>query len=416
MVESVNKDPPCLFLYPYIMQQEVAILEHEVFELILQIVLVLFAAKVAGQISIRLGQPSVLGKIIVGILLGPAFLGWIEQTEFIIAFSEIGVLLLMFLAGLETDVEGLSKNARVATLVAVLGVVTPILMGWGSSPLFHIPTSEGIFIGLLLAATSVSISVQTLREIGWLNSREGATLLGAAVLDDVIVVVLIALAMGFFMGADTNIGWVIAQQIIFFIIIFIIGKWIVPKFIHVFEKFKVTEPIVAAAIILLFASACFADILGVSGIIGTYFMGVAIGRTKYAKEIEHGVSPIAYGIFVPFFFINIGLPINFDGMGDQIVFIVVFTIIALVSKFVGCGLGAKIGGFNWRSSAGIGAGMISRGEVALILASIGLSGGILSNEVYGAMVIVVIITTLATPPLLKLIFGKREESQEFPFK
>lgn len=387
-------------------------MEFDVFEFILQIVLVLFVAKVAGQISIRLGQPSVLGKILAGIILGPAVLGWIEQTNLIITFSEIGVLLLMFLAGLETDVEGLSKNAKAATLVAVLGVIVPILMGWGSSPLFGIPTTEGIFIGLLLAATSVSISVQTLREIGWLNSREGATLLGAAVLDDVIVVILIAVALGFFVGEDTNIGWVIGQQIIFFVIIYIVGKYIVPKFIHAFERFKVTEPIVASALILLFAFAYFADFLGVSGIIGTYFIGVAIGRTQYAKQIEDGISPIAYGIFVPFFFINIGLPISFDGMGDQIVFIVVFTIIALLSKFIGCGLGAKMGGFGWRSSAGIGAGMISRGEVALILASIGLTSGLLSNSFYGAMVIVIIITTLVTPPLLKIIFGKREESQE----
>ena len=141
-------------------------------------------------------------------------------------------------------------------------------------------------------------------------------------------------------------------------------------------------------------------------------MGVAISRTKYAKEVEHGVSPIAYGIFVPFFFINIGLPMSFDGIGDQIVFIIVFSIIAVLSKFIGCGLGAKVCGFGWKSSAGIGAGMISRGEVALILASIGLTGGILSQEFYGAMIVVIIITTLVTPPLLKLIFGKREEAHQ----
>lgn len=385
-------------------------MEFDVFGFILQIVLVLFVAKIAGQISVRLGQPSVLGKIIAGIVLGPAVLGWIEQTDTIILFSEIGVLLLMFLAGLETDIDGLSKNAKTATLVAVLGIVVPIGMGWGASPLFGIPTSEGIFLGLLLAATSVSISVQTLREIGWLNSREGATLLGAAVLDDVIVVILIAVAMGFFVGEDTNLAWVIAQQAIFFVVIFIIGKWIVPKFMQVFEKFKITEPVLTAALILIFAFAYFADFLGVSGIIGTYFIGVAIGRTKYAEQVEHSVSPIAYGIFVPFFFINIGLPINFDGMGDQILFIIVFSIIALLSKFIGCGLGAKVGGFSWRSSAGIGAGMISRGEVALILATIGLGGGLLTQDIYGAMVIVIIITTLVTPPLLKIIFGKREEA------
>lgn len=384
----------------------------DVFEFILQIVLVLLVAKIAGQISIRLGQPSVLGKIITGIILGPAVLGWIEETDTIKIFSEIGVLLLMFLAGLETDLESLNKNVKAATLVAVFGVVMPIFMGWASSPFFHIPTSEGVFIGLLLAATSVSISVQTLREIGWLNSREGATLLGAAVIDDVIVVILIAVAIGFFVGTDTNIAWVIGQQIIFFIVIYLVGKYLVPKFMDVFERFSITEPVVAAALILLFAFAYFANLLGVSGIIGTYFMGVALSRTKYAKQVEEGISPIAYGIFVPFFFIHIGLPMSFDGLGDQIAFIIVFSLIAILSKFIGCGLGAKICGFGWKSSAGIGAGMISRGEVALILASIGLSNGIISQKFYGSMIVVIIITTLVTPPLLKLIFGKREATAE----
>ncbi|MED3660855.1 cation:proton antiporter [Ureibacillus sp. FSL K6-8385] len=384
----------------------------DVFDFILQIVLVLFVAKIAGQISLRLGQPSVLGKIIAGIVLGPAVLGWIEQTEIIHVFSEIGVLLLMFLAGMETDLESLNKNVKAATLVAVLGVIVPILMGWGAAPLFGLPTSEGVFLGLLLAATSVSISVQTLREIGWLNSKEGATLLGAAVLDDVVVVILIAVAIGFFMGTDTNIAWVIAQQIIFFIVIYIVGKYIVPKFMKLFGGMLVTEPIIAGALILLFAAAYFADFLGVSGIIGTYFMGVALSKTKYAQQIEHGISPIAYGIFVPFFFINIGLPMSFDGIGDQIIFILVFSVIAVLSKFIGCGLGAKVCGFSWKSSAGIGAGMISRGEVALILASIGLSGGILSEKIYGAMIVVIVVTTLVTPPLLKFIFGKRLEAEE----
>lgn len=376
---------------------------------ILQIAIVLIAAKVAGQISVRLGQPSVLGKIIAGIIIGPAILGWVSGSEIITIFSEIGVLLLMFLAGMETDLKSLNKNMKSAVVIAVLGVITPILLGWWGGSLFGLSTEESIFLGLLLAATSVSISVQTLKEIGWLNSREGATLLGAAVLDDVIVIILIAVAMGIFVGADTNIALLLGKQVLFFVGIILAGKWFIPQFIRAISRFKITEPVVSSALIIVFASAYFADALGVSGIIGTYFAGLFIAKTEFAKEVEERVSPIAYGIFVPFFFINIGLAISFDGVGNQVGFIVVLTIIALLSKFIGCGLGARLTGFNTRSSMGIGAGMISRGEVALILATMGLESGLINGDYYTSIILVVIITTLVTPPLLKMIFGKREE-------
>lgn len=386
--------------------------ELHVYEFVATIVIVLLASKIAGQISIRLGQPSVLGKIIIGIILGPAFLGVIQNTEVIHIFSEIGVLLLMFLAGLETDVKGLNQNLKSATLVAVLGVVAPILLGWAGGELFGLEGKEAIFLGLVLAATSVSISVQTLREIGWLNSREGSTLLGAAVLDDIIVIVLIAFAIGFFTGESVNMVTLFGSLALFFIVIFVIGRWVVPWVLHGIAMFKVSESLVAFALIIIFAFAYFADFLGVSGIIGTYFAGISIGRTKYAHEIEEKVSPIAYGIFVPFFFIAIGLPVTFDGVGGQIGFLVFLTLIAIVSKWIGCGLGAKVTGFGWRSSLGIGAGMISRGEVALILASMGLSAELLPQSHYTSIIIVIILTTLVTPPLLKGIFGKHYNSED----
>jgi len=376
---------------------------------VLTIVIVLLASKIAGQISIRLGQPSVLGKIIAGILLGPALLGWIQPSELITEFSEIGVLLLMFLAGLETDVKSLNQNMKSAVAIAVAGVIVPILLGWAGGVWFGLTTTEAIFLGLVLAATSVSISVQVLRELGWLNSREGAALLGAAVLDDIIVIILIAVAMGFFTGESTNLGLLLGGQVAFFALIFVLGRWLVPYFVHAFARFKITEPIVTAAIIIAFAFAWGADFFGVSGIIGTYFAGIALARTEWAHQIEDKVSPIAYGIFVPFFFINIGLPISFDGVGDQIWFIVIFCIIAVISKWIGCGLGARLTGFNTKSSIGIGAGMISRGEVALILASMGLGAGLLPQSHYTSIIIVVIFSTLITPPLLKMVFGKRDE-------
>ncbi|KGR77379.1 cation:proton antiporter [Ureibacillus manganicus] len=374
---------------------------------ILQIVIILLATKLAGELSIRLGQPSVLGKIIVGIILGPALLGWVHDTELVSVFSQIGVLLLMFLAGLETNLKDLNENKKSALLVALGGIVVPIIMSYIVAQFYDFSMPESIFIGLLLSATSVSISVQVLRELGWLNSKEGSALLGAAVLDDIIVVILIAIAMSVFAGADTNIALLIGKKIVFFIIIILASKWLVPKFIQIFSKFKVTEGVLSAGLIICFGFAYFAEYVGVAGIIGTFFAGLAIAQTNYGHEIEKQVQPIAYGIFVPFFFVSIGLSVSFVGIGDQIGFMVIFSIIAIVSKFIGSGIGARLSGFNNRSSMGIGAGMISRGEVALILAALGLEGGLLPTDYYTSVIIVIIVTTLVTPPLLKVIFGTR---------
>ena len=375
---------------------------------IVQIVIILLATKIAGQLSIRLGQPSVLGKIIIGIILGPALLGWVHDTEIVSIFSQIGVLLLMFLAGLETNMKDLNRNLKAALFVAIGGIIAPIIGGYIGAQYYGLSVSESIFIGLLLSATSVSISVQTLKELGWLNSKEGSTLLGAAVLDDIIVVILMAVAMSFFVGSDVSIALLIGKKILFFVLIILASKWLVPKFIQIFSKFKVTEGALSAGLIICFSFAYFAEYLGIAGIIGTFFAGIAIAQTKFKEEIEHKVEPIAYGIFVPFFFVSIGLAVSFEGIGNQIGLIVVFSIVAILSKFLGSGIGARLSGFQTRSSMGIGAGMISRGEVALILAAMGLESGLLPTEYYTAMIIVVIVTTLVTPPLLKIFFGKRD--------
>ncbi|MGG0658562.1 cation:proton antiporter [Rummeliibacillus pycnus] len=374
---------------------------------ILQIVIILFATKIAGHISVRLGQPSVLGKIIVGIVLGPAILGWVHDTEVLKAFSDIGVLLLMFLAGLETNLEDLNRNKKAALLVAVGGIIVPIVMGYFGSIYFGLSTNEAIFIGLLLSATSVSISVQTLRELGWLNSKEGATLLGAAVLDDIIVVVLLAVAMSFFAGSEVSISMLIGKKILFFVIIILASKWLVPIFLKMFSKFKVTETLLSGALIICFGFAYFAEYFGIAGIIGAFVAGIAISQTSFKKNIESKIEPVAYGIFVPIFFVSIGLSVSFKGIGDQLGMIVVFSLIAILSKFIGSGLGARISGFHTKSSMGIGAGMISRGEVALIIAAMGLDNKLLPVEYYTSMIIVVVITTIVTPPLLKVIFGKK---------
>ncbi|MBY0220009.1 cation:proton antiporter [Paenibacillus illinoisensis] len=379
-------------------------------EFVLVLAIILIFTKIAGDLSVRLGQPSVLGKLIVGVILGPALLGWVQPTDFIHHMSEIGVLLLMFIAGLETDLEQLKKNWKSAFAVAVGGVILPFIGGYGSAIAFGMTQAHALFFGLLFCATSVSISVQTLKDMNQLSSREGTTILGAAVVDDVLVVVLLAVMMSL-LGAgagDVSIGLLIGKKALFFLIIAFAGWWLVPRIMKWMAPLRVTETVITAGLIICFAFSYFAEWMGVAGIIGAFAAGIAISQTNFKHEVETKLEPIAYSIFVPVFFVSIGLNVTFDGVGSQILLIVVISLIAIITKWIGGGAGARLTGFDRSSSMAIGAGMISRGEVALIIASTGLTSGLLDPEYFTSVVIMVIITTLVTPPLLKITFARKK--------
>lgn len=382
-------------------------------EYILAIIVILVFTKIAGHLSVMIGQPSVLGKLIAGIILGPAVLNWVEPNEFISQFAQIGVLLLMFIAGLETDLEQLKENWKSAVAVALGGVVLPLIGGYGLSVALGLSHNESLFMGLLLCATSVSISVQALKEMNQLSSREGTTILGAAVVDDIVVVILLAVMISFLgIGSgDVSIPLLIGKKVIFFAVIAAACIWLVPLLMKLAAKLKVTEAIMSGAIVICLGFAYFAEWLGVAGIIGSFAAGLAISQTSFKEVVEHRVEPITYTLFVPVFFVSIGLNITFDGLSDQIVFMILLSIVAIITKLIGCGFGAKITGFNTKSSLIIGAGMISRGEVALIIASTGLASGLLPQSYFTSVVLVVIVTTLVTPPLLKWLFTKDEPKQ-----
>jgi len=386
-------------------------------EYILALIVILLFTKVAGHLSVMLGQPSVLGKLIAGIILGPAVLNWVQPTEFIDHFAEIGVLLLMFIAGLETDLQQLKENWKASVAVALGGVILPLIGGYGLSIALGLPQAEALFMGLLLCATSVSISVQALKEMNQLSSREGTTILGAAVVDDIVVVIMLAVMISFLgIGdGDVSLTWLIGKKVIFFAIIAVASIWLVPLVMKLASKLKVTEAVMSGAIVICLGFAYFAEWLGVAGIIGSFAAGLAISQTKFRKEVEHRVEPITYTLFVPVFFVSIGLNITFDGLGDQVVFMVLLSIVAIITKLIGCGFGAKLTGFSTKSSLIIGAGMISRGEVALIIATTGLSAGLFPQKYFTSIVLVVIVTTLVTPPLLKAMFSTKQVKQHNNF-
>ncbi|UYX54048.1 cation:proton antiporter [Bacillus thuringiensis] len=382
------------------------------FEFFFQIALILLSTKLAGDLSVRLGQPSVLGKLIVGIVIGPAILGWIENSELLTQLSNVGVILLMFMAGLETDLEELNANRNSSLAVALGGIVLPFVGGYVSGLVMGMEQGNAVFLGLLLCATSVSISVQTLRDLGKMKTRESTTMLGAAVFDDILVVILLAFAMSFLGTDDVNLTMVILKKVVFFASIILIGWKGVPAIMRWLSPLRVSESIVSAALIICFSFAYFGELLGIAGIIGAFAAGIAISQTNYKHEVEKKVEPIAYAMFVPVFFVSIGMNITFDGIGNQIWFILALTVIAVLTKLIGCGFGARMTGFDAKSSAIIGAGMVSRGEVALIIAGTGLSSGLLAQDYFTAIVIVVILTTMITPPMLKYTFGAKDKAMK----
>ncbi|MDF2682446.1 MAG: sodium:proton antiporter [Brevibacillus sp.] len=374
--------------------------------LIFQLAMILIASKIAGDISVRLGQPSVLGKLLIGIVLGPSVLGVVTDTEVIQEISQIGVILLMFIAGLETDIDEFKRTGKASTSVGVMGIIAPLALGYAAGLALGLSSIESVFLGLLLSATSVSISVQTLKELGKLKSKEGATIMGAAVIDDVLVIIALAFLMSF-AGGDVNLGMVILKKVAFFAIIILVSWKVVPWVLKKFAPLQVTESVISAGLIICFLFAYFAEYTGVAAIIGAYIAGVAISLTNYRDEITHKVETVSYSIFVPVFFTSVGVTAQFAGILEHLWIIVLLSVLAIVSKLLGGALGAKMSGFPWRNSMAIGSAMVSRGEVALIIAAIGLESQLLTDDMFAILIIVVLVTTIVTPPMMKVFFSDK---------
>jgi monovalent cation:proton antiporter-2 (CPA2) family protein len=374
--------------------------------LILELAIILIASKIAGDISVRLGQPSVLGKLLIGIVLGPSVLGLVTGTETLAEISQIGVILLMFIAGLETDLDEFKRTGKASMYVGFGGIIVPLVIGYFTGKIMGFTDFEAWFFGLLFSATSVSISVQALKELNQLKTRAGATILGAAVIDDVVVILALAFLMSLG-GGDVHLGVTILKKVVFFAGAILVGWKVVPWFLGRFAKLKVTETVISSALIICFVFAFLAEYTGVAAIIGAYIAGIAISLTNYKKEVTEKVETISYSIFVPVFFAFIGISAEFGGIAGNVGLIIVLSIIAILTKLIGAMFGAKIAGFSWGNSMGIGAAMVSRGEVALILAALGLESGFLSEDMFAVVVVVILVTTIVTPPMMKWFFSSK---------
>lgn len=366
---------------------------------------ILFVTQLVSHFFNRWGIPDVIGQILVGIVAGPAVLGWIHQTAMIEEFQEIGVIVLMFIAGLESDLSLLKKYLKPAMAVAVGGMALPIVVMGLASQLFGLQWFESLFIGVIFSATSVSISVAVLREFNQIDSKEGATVLGAAVADDIggvlILSVLISLMNGKGGESSTSLPLIIMMQAIFFGGTYLLVRWLAPYLMHLSKHLLTTAAPAVMAMILCLGMASLADLVHLSGAVGAFFAGIAVANTKARHDIAEAFEPLGYAVFIPVFFVNVGLVMRLNHFLDSLVFIVVMTILACLTKLIGSGGGAMLMGFDRQSGYVIGSGMIARGEMALITAQIGYEAHLMSSKYYSDVITVVVLATVFAPFILK---------------
>ncbi|MDA2927878.1 cation:proton antiporter [Acidobacteria bacterium AH-259-G07] len=431
-------------------------MEH-LLQVLLILVGIIVAAKVAGAISVRYGQPAVFGEIAIGLILGPTVLNVLDWNLFshtashgagalntllgaadqsdslnvsahslylkglIQDLAEIGVILLMFVAGMETDLEGMKKVGKIAFWAAMGGILLPFFGGASVSVYFGYPLYwEAIFVGTILTATSVSISAQTLMELRVLRSREGTTILGAAVIDDVLGIILLGAvtalsAVGIAEQAEAaGIGTVILiilKMSLYFLVFWFVGRRYLERWCEVIRNFPASQALLAFVLVIAFSYAWAAEYFAhLAAITGSYMAGVLFAQTRFKEEINSHIHPLTYSLFVPIFFVSIGLRANGRELGGEIDFLIIIVLLAIVTKMLGCFVGARVTGFDNLESLRVGMGMVSRGEVGLIIANVGLGRGIIAQDIFSVMVIMVLVTTMITPIMLRYAFPPVHEA------
>lgn len=392
----------------------------ESYDFLLFVAIILLSTKIFSLLSQKVNMPQVVGALLVGVLLGPSCLNILHETDFLTKSAEIGVIFLMFLAGLDTDFDDLKATGKSSVIIAFVGVLIPLGSGFLTYYLFfhgQRPDTmiflESAFVGIILTATSVSITVEALREMGKLKGKMGTSILGAAIIDDILGIIALTVITSFTVpGVDIMV--VLLKILLFFVFIAVCGFFV----FRLFRKLEIvygTKRRVAiyAVAFCLFLSYISEVYFGVADITGAYFAGLILCNVTETKSyIASKINITSYMFFTPIFFASIGIKTVITGMSQELIlFTLALLIVAILSKIVGCGLGAKICGFSNMDSLAIGVGMISRGEVALIVAQKGEQAGLISPTLFPAIVLVVIVTTLITPILLKAVVYMKEQKQ-----
>lgn len=376
--------------------------------------IIIIAAKLCGIAARKCKAPQVVGEIVAGLLIGPSILGWVDQSEFLIQMAEVGVILLMFSAGLETDLKDLMKTGPIAALIACAGVFIPLACGavlymafYGAAPWGSEEFYKAVFVGTILTATSVSITVESLKEMGKLKGRVGTTILSAAIIDDVIGIIVLTFVIGF-KSPDSDPMGVLINTVLFFVFAIVVGLVSYKIFKSVDTRYPHTRRIPIAGLAFCLAMAYIAEkYFGIADITGAYVAGIILCSIRDSEYIAEKMDTNSYMLFGPVFFASIGLKTNVESVSIAIlIFSAAFVAVGLISKIVGCGLMARLCKFNPLDSMKIGVGMMTRGEVALIVSQKGLSAGLLTPVYFTSVILLIIISSVATPIILKVLYSK----------
>jgi Kef-type K+ transport system membrane component KefB len=369
--------------------------------LLLAVAVILLGAKVVEAASRRLGLPPVLGEVLYGVLIGPSLLHWVEPGESISLLGSLGVVVLLFIAGLETRIADLREVGSAALLTATGGVAVPFALGVLVGRWFGLPLFPSLFLGTILTATSVSISAETLRALGKLRTRAGTTIMGAAIVDDVMgILVLAAVAAA---GEGGSLWLPAARVLAFTTAAVVIGLWALPHLIHAAHRHLTRDALLALVLAVVLAYAWAASQLGgLADITGAYLAGLLVGRTRFRTQAADGALTLGYGLLVPIFLVWVGLQANLQALAVAPLLAVAVTGAAVAGKLIGCYAGAR-SQLDHQDALWVATAMISRGEVALVVAAAGRQAGLVNDQVFGAAVAMTLVTTLATPLGLRLL-------------
>ncbi|MCL2387665.1 MAG: cation:proton antiporter [Defluviitaleaceae bacterium] len=385
--------------------------------LFLGIALILLSTKAFSILFKRVHLPQVVGALAAGILLGPALFNVIQPSEAFSVLAELGVIFLLFSAGMETDFKQLRNSLKSSLLISALGVAAALGGGFAIASLFGKPPFESFLIGVIIASMSTSVTVEALQEIGKLKTKTGTAILGASLFDDIFVIVILAVVM----GAGTNdvsiasIAMIMVRIALFFVVAILTGFGVNKLFNLMHKRIGSKGRFSIFALAYCFFMAFLAEQFGLADIIGAYIAGIAFCNTKCAEALETNTRTLSYMLFTPIFLANIGLQASFAGLtGSMILFTALFAVVAILSKVLGCGLGAKICKFTNKESLQVGTGMIARGEVSFIVVNKAIIAGFLGVQLFPSVIAVVLITVLIAPMLLKWAYADRRAAQS-PF-
>ena len=388
----------------------------ESYEVLRDLAIILLFAKCFGILARKFKAPQVVGQIIAGLIVGPCLLGWISQTEFITEMAEVGVIILMFSVGLESDLKELIKTGPVAFLIACAGVFVPLVCGavlymgfYGVSPWGSENFYKAVFMGTIMTA-SVSITVASLQELGKIKSKVGTAIVSAAIIDDVIGIIVLTFVIGF-KNPESNPGMVVVKTVAFFAVAIVGGFLVYKLFLTLDKRYPHTRRIPIVSVAFCFALSYIAEkYFGIADITGAYVAGVVLCNLSDNEYIERKVDVSSYMFFGPIFFASIGLKTSFDSMnGKLIAFCICFVIVALLAKVIGCGLVSRLCKYSGSDSLKIGVGMMTRGEVALIVAQKGLAAGLLTADYFTAVILLILVSSILTPIVLKLLYTREDK-------